>query len=156
MKSQNHADLLFRYQKNYPLWTCCFKTVNQAFNLKVLECLRQHIHWKIPNLWPGRWNLHHNYVPSHIAYSVKQFLVKNQISVFKHPLYSPDLALWNNFMFLKLKISLKVSCFVILNHFKTFTAMWWQYWNVSPPTMFPCMAETLECMYNVRRQELRR
>jgi hypothetical protein len=42
---------------------------------------------------------------------VGKFLAKDKISITEHPLYLPNLAPYNSFRFLKLKISLKGSHF---------------------------------------------
>jgi len=46
-------------------------------------------------------------VPAHTALSIREFLVKKNIPVLPHPLYSPDLALCNFYLFPKLKLKLK-------------------------------------------------
>jgi hypothetical protein len=51
---------------------------------------------------------------------IKQFFIKKQILLLKHPLYSSDLALCKFVMFQKLKI---ISKSLIFNHMKTFRAM---------------------------------
>jgi hypothetical protein len=45
--------------------------------------------------------------PSHTSVLTQQFLAKNKIAVILHPLYSPDLAPCDFFLFSKLKLKLK-------------------------------------------------
>jgi len=45
------------------------------------------------------WFLHHDNAPAHMAWSVQQFLAKNNMTVIPHPPYSPDLAPCDFFLF---------------------------------------------------------
>ena len=53
------------------------------------------------------WILHHDNAPEHNALCVKRYLAKNNIPVMEHPLYSPDLAPCDFFLFPKIKSALK-------------------------------------------------
>jgi hypothetical protein len=55
----------------------------------------------------GSWLLHHNNVPAHTAFSIRQFLAKHSIPTPPQPPYSPDLSSPNIFLFPKLKITVK-------------------------------------------------
>jgi len=69
------------------------QTVHQVYYMEVLERQREKVRWKRPNLFANNsWILHHNNAPAHTALSVREFSVTKQITVLKHPAYSPDLA----------------------------------------------------------------
>ena len=69
------------------------QSVNQVYYLEVLERLREKVRWKGPELFANNsWILHHDNAPAHMALSVREFLATKQITVLKHPAYSPDLA----------------------------------------------------------------
>jgi transposase len=58
--------------------------------------------------------LHHDNAPAHLSFLVRNFLAKNQTTTVPQPLYSPDLAPADFFLFPKLKSTLKG------RHFDTF------------------------------------
>jgi hypothetical protein len=61
-----------------------------------------------PELWLEQtWLLHHDKAPSHTSFLTQQFLSKNKMAVIPHPLYSPDLAPCEFFLFPKIKLKLK-------------------------------------------------
>jgi hypothetical protein len=47
--------------------------------LKMFGCLQQHYHKKIPNLWSGRWILHHYSTYSHTTLLVMQYLPRHKL-----------------------------------------------------------------------------
>jgi len=51
--------------------------------------------------------LHHDSAPAHTALSVRECLATKQITVLEHPVYSPDLAPSDSFLFPKIKEILK-------------------------------------------------
>jgi len=51
--------------------------------------------------------LHHDNAPAHSALSIRKFLASKNIPVVTHPLYSPDLAPCDFFLFPRLKSTLK-------------------------------------------------
>ena len=55
----------------------------------------------------GDWLLHHNNAPAHSSNLVQQFLSKDSIALLRQPLYSPDIAPCDFWLFPKLKKSLK-------------------------------------------------
>ena len=55
----------------------------------------------------GDWFLLHDKALSHNATIVKQFLAQRKVTVLNHPLYSPDLASADYFLFPKVKSHLK-------------------------------------------------
>ena len=83
------------------------QTVNAAFYVEVLKCLRDRVRRMQPELWEGRrWILHHN-APTHSALIVHEFLACNSITVLEYPPYSLDLAPCNFFLFPKCKLVLR-------------------------------------------------
>jgi hypothetical protein len=61
-----------------------------------------------PKLWREEtWLLPHDNAPSHTSVLTQQFLAKNEVAVIPHPLYSPDLASCDFFLFPKMKLKLK-------------------------------------------------
>ena len=67
---------------------------------------------KMKRHWAGKtWILHHNNPPAHTALSVKHFLASKKITTLNHPLYFPDLAPCDFFLFPKLKGILKGTLF---------------------------------------------
>ena len=84
------------------------QTVNQVYYLELLKRMREKFRRKRPKLFANNsWILHHDNAPAHTALSVREFLATKQITVFEHPAYSPDLALSDFFLFLKIKEILK-------------------------------------------------
>jgi hypothetical protein len=55
--------------------------------------------------------------PSHTSVLTQQFLVKNKMAVISHPLYSPDLAPCDFFLFPKMKLKLRGRLFDTINLF---------------------------------------
>jgi len=83
------------------------QTVNAAFYVKVLKCLRENVRRKRPDQWRNNtWLLHHDNAPAHAAL-VTRFLTDNNMTVVPRPPYSPDLAPSDFFLFPKLKMRLK-------------------------------------------------
>jgi len=95
-------------------------TVNHAFYKDVLERLRKRVQ-RVRMDIADDWVLHHDNAPAHTALSIREFLVKKNIPVLPHPLYSPDLALCDFYLFPKLKLKLKSHHFGIENIQKTVT-----------------------------------
>jgi histone-lysine N-methyltransferase SETMAR len=93
-------------------WIPSGQTVNQQCYLEVLMKLRERVRRKRPELWKNGWILHQDNAPAHIALSVKQCLATHNITVLQHPLYSPDLAPCDFFLFPKIKSVLKGTQFL--------------------------------------------
>ena len=86
----------------------CAQCVNSRFYCKVLQQLHGNMRRHHPQLWREQtWLLHHDNDPSHNSVLTHQFLAKNKIAVISHPLYSPDLAPRDIFLFPKLKLKLE-------------------------------------------------
>jgi len=91
------------------------QTVNQQCYLEVLRRLQESVRRKRPGLLPDKWILHHDNAPAHDALRVCEFLAKNSITKTDHPLYSPDLAPCDFWLFPKLKNALKGQRFAYLS-----------------------------------------
>ena len=80
-------------------------TVNADFYCDVLRRLRENVRRKRPQKCQNQ-NLiiHHDNAPAHRSFKVSQFLAKNNMTVIPHPLYSPDLAPCDFFLFPNLKL----------------------------------------------------
>ena len=64
------------------------------------------------------WLLHRDNAPAHKAISVRQLLVKKQITALDHPPYFPDLAPCDFWIFPKLKAMMKGTHFLSLEEIK--------------------------------------
>jgi hypothetical protein len=89
-----------------------FVLCGQMLYWEVLECLRDAVHRKMPDLWENQtWMLHHDNAPAHTLLLIHSYLTKHQTSVVPHSPYSPDLDPADFFLFPKLKTTLKECCF---------------------------------------------
>ena len=65
--------------------------------------------------WPEKWAngfiLHHDNAPCHTSLLVRQFMSNKNITVCPHPPYSPDLALYDFWLFPTVKMTVKGKCF---------------------------------------------
>ena len=75
-------------------------TVNHAFYKDVLERLRKRVQ-------RVRMDIADDNLPAHTALAIREFLTKKKIPVLPQPLYSPDLAPCDFYLFPKLKLKLK-------------------------------------------------
>lgn len=82
------------------------KTFTETFHMLQTafedECLsRSKCH---EEMWAnGEWMLHHDNAPVHFSLLIRDFFTKNAMTVVPHPLYPPDLAPTNFFLFPKIK-----------------------------------------------------
>ena len=84
------------------------QTINQLINKNILRCLMRSVREKRRELWKTRsWLLHHDNAPAHNALGIWEFLAENSIAVLEQPLYSPNLASCDFFLFPKLKEVIK-------------------------------------------------
>ena len=81
------------------------QTVNHAFYKDVLELLRKRVQ-RVQMDIADSWMLHHDNAPAHTLLSIREFLVKKNVPVLPHPLYSSDLAPYDFCLFPKLKLKL--------------------------------------------------
>jgi hypothetical protein len=72
-----------------------------------LKQLCEAVHRKRPEFWPNDWIFHHDNAPAHKALSIKQFLAQKSITEIKYPPYSPNLALNDCWLFLRIKSTLE-------------------------------------------------
>uniref|UniRef100_A0A3B5AEK4 Tc1-like transposase DDE domain-containing protein n=1 Tax=Stegastes partitus TaxID=144197 RepID=A0A3B5AEK4_9TELE len=78
--------------------------INQHVYKEILQNLLCSVREKRRELWQDKlWLLHHDNTPAHDALSIRQFLAEKNIAVLEQPPYSPHLALWDFFLFPKLK-----------------------------------------------------
>ena len=83
-------------------WVPSGHTVNRQYYIEVFTKLRELVRRKRPELWRNRWNLHQDNTPAHNTLPVKEFLANKNITVLEHPLYSPDLAPCDFYLFPKI------------------------------------------------------
>jgi len=84
------------------------QTVNKEFYKTVLLRLRDAVRRHRPEKWrSGNWILHHDNAPAHRAVTTSEFLAKHNIPSLPNPLYSPDLAPCDFFLFPQLKKTMK-------------------------------------------------
>jgi transposase len=81
--------------------------VNRWYYLEALQCLRENVMRKTPQLWGNNsWFLHHD-EPAHALLLIHDFLANTNTTMLPQPPYSPDLAPAYFFLFPKLKSTLK-------------------------------------------------
>ena len=109
IKSQNNfADFFYIRGIVHYEFVPTGQTVNQVYYLEVLGRLREKVRRKRPKLFAKNlWILHQDNAPAHTALSVREFLATKQMTVLDHPVYSPDLAPSDIFLFPKIKEILK-------------------------------------------------
>ena len=84
------------------------ETVNQHFYQQVIIRLYNRVRRSRRTLWSDKsWLLHHDNAPAHNAISVKQLLVKKEVTTLDHPPYSSDLAPCDFWLFPRLKSVMK-------------------------------------------------
>ena len=89
-------------------WVPEGQTVNQVYYKEVLTNLHEQVRRRRPEIWKnGSWVLYQDNMAAHNTLSVKTFLTKHKITVLEYPLYSPDLAPCDFFLFQKIKSALK-------------------------------------------------
>jgi len=85
----------------------CIRIVGEPLRT-LLQLLMCHTERKRPELWcAGNRLLHDDNTPSYSALATREFLAHNCIITCPHPLYSPDLAPCDFFLFLKMKLKRK-------------------------------------------------
>ena len=90
--------------------------VNSEYYKGLLENLRNDVRRKRPEKWANSFIFHHDNALCHTSLLVRQFLSNKNITVCRHPPYSPDLAPCNFWLFPKVKMTIKGKC---LNRFRT-------------------------------------
>ena len=119
IKCQSPANGFFFFWQpgSYSSWIS--KTVNRWYYLEVLKRLREKVRRKRPEVWKkNSWFLHHDNAPAHISLLIRDFCVKNHMTVLPRPPYSLDLAPADFFFFPKLKSPLKGQRFSTIDEIK--------------------------------------
>jgi hypothetical protein len=124
------------------------QTVNQAYYMEILKSLHEVVCRRRPEFWPSDRILHHDSAPSHRALFVKRFLAQKLFIVIEHPPSSPDLALNDFCLFLKIKSALKGRKFQDIEHIppppkKKGDSGTESYSMIEVPKMFPTLAVSL-------------
>ena len=88
------------------------QTVTKEYYEQVL-CQLHDAGWcKRPDLWTAKnWQLHHENAPTHSLNMIQTLMAKHVILVVYQPPYSPDIAPCDFWLFPKLNMTLKESCF---------------------------------------------
>ena len=82
------------------------KTVNGEYIIEVMKRFLKVFKRKRPEIAASPWLFHWDNAPVHTANNDTKFLAKNNIRTLQHPLYSPDLAPADYFLFRRLKSDL--------------------------------------------------
>ena len=105
---EDHVGDFLRLARRNPQRSCSGETVNAVYYKGVMERLLNRIRRVRPCMCEsGDWFVLHDAAPSHSATIVKLFLAQRKVTVPHHPMYSPDLALADYFLFPKVKSHLK-------------------------------------------------
>ena len=96
------------------------ETINAVYYRGVMQRLLNRI-WcvRLGMCESGGWFLLHDNAPSHNTTIIKQFLAQWKVTVLDHPLYSPDLAPADYFLFPKVKSHLKGRLFASISNIQT-------------------------------------
>ena len=88
----------------YMHWVPTGQTVNKEYYVEVLREFRKRFHRKRPALFKSaQWHFHQDNAPVHNSILITDYLTKRGIKTVPHPLYSPDLAPCNFWLFPKLR-----------------------------------------------------
>ena len=89
-------------------WHPTGQTVNKEYYVDALREFRKRFRRKRPALFKsGQWHFHEDNTPVHNSILVTDYLTKMGINTVPHPLYSPDLAPCDFWLFPKLKEKLR-------------------------------------------------
>ena len=95
------------------------ETVNQQFYQQVLIRLHNRVRRSRREMWNDKsWLFHNDNAPARKAISVRQLLVKKQITALDHPPYSPDLTPCDFWLFSRLKAVIKGTHFSFVEEIK--------------------------------------
>jgi hypothetical protein len=81
-------------------------TVNARSIVEALGTFMKVLRKKRPLMAAGEWFLHWDNAPVHTTATITDWLVARRVNMIKHPLYSPDLAPADFFLFPKVKTEL--------------------------------------------------
>ena len=88
----------------YMHWVPTGQTVNKEYYVEVLREFRKRFRRKRPALFKSaQWHFHQDNSPAHNSILVTDYLTKMGIKTVPHPLYSPDLAPCDFWLFPKLR-----------------------------------------------------
>ena len=88
----------------YMHWVPTGQTVNKEYYVEVLRKFGKRFHQKRPALFKsGQWHFQQGNAPVHNPILVTDYLSKMGIKTVPHPPYSPDLAPYDLWLFLKLR-----------------------------------------------------
>lgn len=110
IKDRDHAYRCFLHPLVHHEFVEPGTTVNSKFYVEVLKRLKRRVQ-RIRLDIADNWKLHHDNVRAHSAFIVTDYLVKAGLPTIPQPLYSPDLAPPDFFLFPRLKTPLKVEAF---------------------------------------------
>ena len=105
------------------------KTVTRAYYVEVLRKLRAKLAKKHPGKLHRGILFHHDNAPAHSSRIVRDVLREFRWELLPHPLYSPDLASSDFFLFPKLKEHLKGVYFNDINKAKQAAKTWLTKWS---------------------------
>ena len=89
-------------------WVATGQTTNKQYYVEVLREFRRRFRGKRPALFKsGQWYFHQDNSPVHNSILVTDYLTKMGIKTVPYPLYSPDLAPCDFWLFPKLKEKLR-------------------------------------------------
>ena len=92
----------------YMHWVPTGQTVNKEYYVEILREFRKRFRRKRPALFKsGQWHFHQDNAPVHNSILVTDYLTKMSIKTVPHPHPSPNLALCDFWLFLKLKGNLR-------------------------------------------------
>ena len=92
----------------YMRWVPTVQTVNKEYHVEVLREFRKRFLRKRPALFKsGQWHFHGDNAPLHNSILVTDYLTKMGIKTVPQLLYSPDLAPYDFWLFLKFKEKLR-------------------------------------------------
>jgi len=97
--------------------------VNCEYYKGLLERLRNDVRRKLPEKWANGFILHHDNGPCHTSHLVQQFLSNKNITACLHPLYSPDLAPCDFWLFPKVKMTVKGKRFESIQYIEAATTV---------------------------------
>ena len=100
-------------------WVPTEQTVNKEYYVEVLREFRKRFGWKRPALFKsGQWHFHQDNAPVHNSSLVTDYLTKMGIHTVPQPLYRPDLAPCDFWLFPQLKEKLRGCRYEIIEEMK--------------------------------------
>ena len=93
-------------ERNYCVWAEHWRR-NGHITKRYDKVILQHNNVRLHVARPVNWLLHHDNAPAHSSNLMQQFLSKHSMALLRQPPYSPDIAPWDFWLFLKLKKPLK-------------------------------------------------